>query len=244
MKETMIIKNLQRGHVDLGWLRSKHTFSFGSYYDPKKNGFGKLLVVNDDVIEGGTGFATHPHGNMEIISIPLKGALAHKDSNGGEGTIQLGEVQVMSAGTGMEHSEFNALQEESTNFLQIWIKPDTRNVEPRYDQRAFPLEESLNTWVNIVAPWDSNEGGLWIHQSAYFDMIKTSNAVEEKTRPRLASNGLFIFVLEGHAEVGNVTLGFRDSLAIPFPKRDTDLKVGPNSIVLKLEVPPNKRGRF
>src|SRR3954470_9378100 len=142
----------RRGHVSFGWLDSHHSFSFGNYYEPEKVHFGMLRVLNDDIIAGGSGFGTHPHDNMEIISIPLKGAIAHKDSIGTQAVIHENDVQIMSAGTGIRHSEYNYSKEEPANFLQIWIIPKERNIKPRYDQKTFNPKDRINKLQTVVAP--------------------------------------------------------------------------------------------
>ena len=233
-----------RGDVDMGWLKSKHTFSFGSYHHPDKNGFGELLVINDDRVMGGKGFGTHPHGQMEIISIPLKGALAHADSQGGSGIIKTGDVQVMSAGKGIAHSEYNASQEEEVHFLQIWIKPDTRNVEPRYEQESYDLEQNINNWVNVVSPWESPEPGLRIHQKAYMDLMITDSEQELTLKPRIDGNGLFLFSLQGSVTGLEQPLGERDAVALSHLQDPIKVKIAANSKVLLIEVPPDRRGRF
>ena len=155
-----------RGHANHGWLDSHHTFSFAGYFNPERVHFGAIRVFNDDVVKGGTGFGTHPHANMEIVSIPLAGALEHRDSTGRHKIIKTGEVQIMSAGTGIEHSEYNASKEEDVNFLQIWILPEKMNIQPRYEQKEFPVGNQNNDWVNVVSP--NNPEALWINQQAWF----------------------------------------------------------------------------
>ena len=241
---TEFYKADDRGDVDMGWLKSKHTFSFGSYHHPKRNGFGQLLVINDDQVEGGKGFGTHPHGQMEIISIPLKGALAHADSLGGSGIIKTGDVQVMSAGKGIAHSEYNASQEEEVHFLQIWIKPDTRNVEPRYEQQYFDLEQQKNKWVNVVSPWESPEPGLRIHQKAYMDLMVTDSEQKILLKPRIEGNGLFLFALEGGVSGLEHPLLHRDAVALSKLEEPVSVSIAENSKILLIEVPPNRRGRF
>src|SRR5437868_2538729 len=167
--KTILHKANTRGHANHGWLDSYHSFSFGGYHDPARIHFGALRVLNDDTVAGGMGFGMHPHDNMEIITIPLSGQLEHRDSMGNTGVISKGEVQVMSAGTGIQHSEKNKNTDEALKLLQIWVFPDKKNVEPRYDQRAFDLEASKNQLVNIVSPIGSAEG-LNIHQDAWFHL--------------------------------------------------------------------------
>ncbi len=206
-----LIKANERGYFDHGWLKTFHTFSFADYYNPDRMYFGKLRVVNDDIVQGYHGFAEHTHQNMEIISIPLSGKLEHKDSTGESGIIIKGEVQVMSAGTGVLHSEKNPVA-EPVNFIQIWIYPDKNNVEPRYEQKKF--EES--GWINkpqlLVSP-NSAEGSLWIHQKAFLSRLKITNQQSfSYNYYNENANGLFLFVLEGKAVIGDVTCNRRDSL--------------------------------
>src|SRR5690606_33568939 len=156
-----------RGKADHGWLKSSHTFSFAGYHDPNRINFGALRVLNDDQVAGGRGFGEHPHDNMEIISIPLKGELKHSDSMGNETVIKPGEIQVMSAGTGIYHTEYNNSKDISTEFLQIWVFPNKRNVNPRYDQVALAYKDNLNTFEQILSP-DPDDAGVWIHQNAWF----------------------------------------------------------------------------
>ena len=156
-----------RGSADFGWLKAKQSFSFGRWYDPEKIHFGALRVLNDDIIQGGQGFGTHPHDNMEIVTIPLHGALAHKDSTGGNGIINAGDVQIMSAGTGVTHSEFNASKTEDAQTLQVWVFPKHQNIKPRYDQRSFSDTRQKNSWQVVVSP-DEKDGALWINQDAIF----------------------------------------------------------------------------
>ena len=164
--KTTLIKSSERGHADHGWLKAYHMFSFAGYHNPEQMGFGTLRVLNDDVIQGGTGFSAHPHNNMEIITVPLEGALRHRDSMGNEGVIESGEVQVMSAGQGILHSEMNALSKEPTNITQIWVRPNKHNVHPRYDQIKFSFEK--NALQQIVSPNESDEGS-WIHSNSWFN---------------------------------------------------------------------------
>ncbi len=165
---TIIHKANERGNVNHGWLKANHSFSFANYYDPKKEQFGTLRVLNDDVVEAGFGFGMHPHNNMEIVTIPLKGALKHKDSSGGEGVIKTGDVQIMSAGKGIMHSEM-ATTDEDVNLFQIWVFPKKVNIEPRYDQRFFDEKDRENKWQIVVSP-NEVHNALWINQDAYFSL--------------------------------------------------------------------------
>ena len=204
-------KAADRGHADHGWLNAWHSFSFANYHDPTKVHFGVLRVLNDDAIAGGMGFGTHPHDNMEIITIPLSGQLEHKDSMGNSGIISKGEVQVMSAGTGIRHSEKNRNQEEALKLLQIWISPDKRNVEPRYDQRAFDLDGAKNNLLTIVSPIGEKEG-LNIHQNAWFSLGKLSKDCTTTYELKDKKNGVFAFVIEGEVAINEEKLYRRDGL--------------------------------
>jgi redox-sensitive bicupin YhaK (pirin superfamily) len=201
-----------RGHANHGWLESFHTFSFANYYDPNRMNFGVLRVLNDDRIAAGTGFGTHPHENMEIISIPLSGGLKHKDSMGNETVIQSGEIQVMSAGTGVQHSEMNNSSSEEARFLQIWIIPDKRNVTPRYDQINIPTHTN-NEWNQVLSPND-NDDGVWIHQKAWFSIGDFNPGVQSTYQLNEPSNGVYIFVLDGELQVNENVLQTRDGMGV------------------------------
>ena len=203
----------ERGTSDHGWLKAKFSFSFGPYYNPEKVHFGALRVLNDDIIAGGTGFGTHPHDNMEIITIPLHGALEHKDSMGNIGVINAGEVQVMSAGTGVEHSEYNHSATEAANTLQIWLFPKHRNIEPRYDQRNFTNDFKLNEFTTLVSG-DKDTNALWINQDATFSIGEFEAGRTINYDIKNAGNGAYVFVLEGIAKVGEQVLNKKDALGV------------------------------
>ncbi|HTH83597.1 MAG TPA: pirin family protein, partial [Mucilaginibacter sp.] len=203
----------ERGTSDHGWLKARFSFSFGPYYNPEKVHFGALRVLNDDIIAGGTGFGTHPHDNMEIITIPLHGALEHKDSMGNIGVINAGEVQVMSAGTGVEHSEYNHSATEAANTLQIWLFPKHRNIEPRYDQRNFTNNFKLNELTTLVTG-DKNVDALWINQDATFSIGEFEAGKTINYTISNAGNGAYVFVLEGTAKVGEQVLNKMDALGV------------------------------
>ncbi len=175
--KTTLHKADSRGYVDHGWLKTYHTFSFASYYEPSRVRFGLLRVLNDDIIEGGMGFGTHPHDNMEIVTIPLEGTLAHKDSMGTKQTLKPGEIQIMSAGSGLTHSEFNNSETERINLLQIWVFPKERDIEPRYDQKVFDTGERKNKFQTVVSTEKEN-GAMWINQDAYFSLADLDNGKE------------------------------------------------------------------
>lgn len=224
-----------RGEANHGWLKSFHTFSFANYYNPDRINFGALRVLNDDSIEGGMGFGTHPHDNMEIISIPLEGALEHRDSMGNHGVIRKGEIQVMSAGTGITHSEFNHLKDQHTKFLQIWIFPNTRNVEPRYDQIAINPENKTNEWIQLVSP-NQNDEGAWIHQNAWFSLanVEAGNALNYTLKGE--NTGVYAFVIKGSVEVDGVSLSDRDGLGISGASA-IQLTASSSTEILFMEIP-------
>ena len=237
--KTIIHKADTRGFADHGWLKSHHTFSFAGYQDPNRMNFGMLRVLNDDVVQPKMGFGTHPHQNMEIISIPLQGALSHKDSMGNKRAIEVGEVQVMSAGTGLTHSEFNDSKTDEVNFLQLWIIPEELSVEPNYEQREFPLDGKKNQLQTVVAPKDKLEGdALPISQQAY--IYRTSLDADARIETGLKSdrNGMYVFVVEGDIEIGDHNLGKRDAIGIS----DTEsiaIKATNNAELVIIEVPMN-----
>ena len=226
----------ERGHANHGWLDSYHSFSFASFNDPKKINFGALRVLNDDTVSGGMGFGTHPHDNMEIISIPLSGDLAHKDSMGNEAIIRNGEVQIMSAGTGIYHSEKNKNHGEAVKFLQIWVFPKLRNIEPRYDQKEFLVEDRKNKFQTVVSPLDSRDGGVGINQDAWFSLGNLEKDIEINYQIKHAGNGVYAFVLEGTIEINGQKLARRDGLGIS----ETDalnIKATSNAEVLLMDLP-------
>jgi redox-sensitive bicupin YhaK (pirin superfamily) len=213
MENAILHKASTRGHANHGWLDSHHSFSFASYYNPKRMHFGVLRVLNDDVIDGGSGFGMHPHDNMEIISIPLEGALEHKDSMGNVAVIQSGDVQVMSAGTGIFHSEYNKHPDQAGKFLQIWIYPNQRNVTPRYDQITLEKSKGINQLQQILSP-SPDDDGVWIHQDAWFHMGAFSKDKGTQYDIKKAGNGVYAFVLKGKFNIGGIELETRDGLGI------------------------------
>lgn len=200
-----------RGHANHGWLDAHHTFSFAGYYDPQRMHFGVLRVLNDDRVAPGMGFGMHPHDNMEIITIVLEGQLKHKDNMGNEGVIRPGDVQVMSAGTGVVHSEFNPSKTETVNLLQIWVFPNKRNAEPRYDQKHF--DTTHNALVNVVAP-NEDDGALWINQDAWFSLGQLDAGKSLGYTSRKENNGSYIFVISGEIEVDGQLINQRDGLGL------------------------------
>jgi redox-sensitive bicupin YhaK (pirin superfamily) len=202
-----------RGLTDHGWLVSRHTFSFANYYNPERTNFGLLWVLNDDIVKPSMGFGTHPHENMEIVSIPLSGSLRHQDSMGNKHIISAGEVQIMSAGTGLTHSEFNNSSSEDVRFLQIWILPKEKNITPRYDQKLFAVNDRKNRFQILVSPQESNET-VWINQDAWFSLadIQAGNKVVYKKNRN--EHGVYFFVLEGDAVIDGNPIHRRDGLGL------------------------------
>ena len=233
--KTTVHKAEDRGHQNHGWLVANHSFSFASYHNRDKMHFGVLRVLNDDFIDKGMGFGTHPHANMEIISIPLSGELHHKDSMGNSGIIKKGEVQVMSAGSGVEHSEFNGSEENPVTLLQIWIIPNKQNAEPRYDQ--ISIKKIENDFQQIISP-NPEDDGSWIHQDAWFQL---GNFTENKLvnyKVKKAGNGIFAFVIEGSLKIGDQLLNKRDALAIT-EAENFEMEISENSEILIMDIPMN-----
>lgn len=225
----------ERGHADFGWLNARHSFSFGQWHNPEKIHFGALRVLNDDIVKGGGGFPTHPHDNMEIVTIPLTGALAHKDSTGGNGIIKAGDVQIMSAGTGVRHSEFNASEEDEVNLLQVWIFPKKKNIEPRYDQKTFDLNDRKNNWQVVVSP-DEKDAGMWINQDARFSLASIDAGGALTYTNKFTGNGVYFFVIEGSVEIAGNKLGKRDAIGIS-DSNDISIKAAGLSEILAIEIP-------
>lgn len=235
--KTVFHKSSDRGHADHGWLNAKHSFSFGGYHDPKKIHFGLLRVLNDDIIAPGMGFGTHPHDNMEIVTIPLKGSLEHRDSMGNIGVIHPNEIQAMSAGSGITHSEYNHSKTEEINLLQIWVFPKVRNISPRYDQRVFTEDDKNGIFKTIVAPVKS-DAVMWINQDAYFSVgkFKTGNSTDYKIQHH--GNGAYLFMIDGEAKIENYHLQKRDALGI-WDTTDFKIDITKNAEILIIEVPMN-----
>lgn len=234
MKNTIFYPATERGHANHGWLNAHHSFSFASYYNPEKMNFGALRVLNDDEIAAGMGFGTHPHDNMEIITIPLEGDLRHKDSMGNEATIQAGYIQVMSAGTGIQHSEYNPNKDKALKLLQLWIMPNKRNVEPRYGDIKLP-EISNNEWQQIVSP-NSDDEGTWIHQNAWLHLGNFDTNTTTNYHLKDKSNGVYVFLIEGSISIDNQTLNKRDAFGI-WGVENFEIIVNENSKILLIEVP-------
>ena len=228
-------KAASRGHANHGWLNSYHTFSFANYYQPDRVNFGVLRVLNDDTVAAGMGFGKHPHDNMEIISIPLEGDLMHKDSMGNTAIIRKGDIQAMSAGTGIFHSEQNHNHDKEVKFLQIWVIPNKRNVQPRYDQITLKAEDRQNKFQQILSP-NSDDDGVWIHQDAWFHLGDFTAGTETNYSFKNNSNGLYVFVLSGEIEVGDTLLGPRDGLGLT-EISNVHFKAISNAELLLMEVP-------
>jgi len=233
--ETILHKAETRGHANHGWLDTWHSFSFASYYDPKRMNFGALRVLNDDTVAPGMGFGKHPHDNMEIISLPLSGDLEHEDSMGNKAIIREGDIQMMSAGTGVFHSERNKNRNKEVKFLQIWIFPKIKNVEPRYDQISLKELEVLNEFYQILSP-NENDAGIWIHQDAWFSMGHFTNRWEGDYKLHKSGNGIYLFVIEGTANVADQKLNKRDGIGI-WETKAISIQSEAGSKILLMEVP-------
>ncbi|HEY1038774.1 MAG TPA: pirin family protein [Bacteroidia bacterium] len=213
MANTVLHKAATRGHANHGWLDSHHSFSFANYYNPDRMHFGVLRVLNDDRVDPGMGFGTHPHDNMEIISIPLEGDLEHKDSMGNTQVIKHGDIQVLSAGTGITHSEYNRNKDRLTKFLQIWVFPNKKNVTPRYDQITLDLKDRHNKFQQILSP-NADDAGVWIHQDAWFHLGKFDKDFKTDYTIKKKGNGAYIFVLKGDVTINDQALNERDGMGI------------------------------
>ena len=232
---TVLHKASTRGHANHGWLDTNHTFSFANYYDPGRMNFGVLRVLNDDFVDGGKGFGRHPHDNMEIISIPLEGDLEHKDSMGNVAVIKQNDVQILSAGTGIYHSEYNKSADNKVNFLQIWVFPKDRNIEPRYDQRTFKPEDRVNKLQQIVSAKKEDEG-VWINQDAWFYIGNLKKSFQTEYTIRQKGNGVYAFVIKGDVTINSQQLNKRDGFGV----WDTDklsITADSDAEVLLMEVP-------
>lgn len=235
MNNVIIHRADSRGKADHGWLKSFHTFSFAQYYNPERMQFGVLRVLNDDQVAPGMGFGTHPHDNMEIISIPLSGDLEHRDSMGNVSVIRENDIQVMSAGTGITHSEYNKNKDKSVSFLQIWVFPKTRNVKPRYDQISLDASKQQNRLEQVLSP-NPNDQGVWIHQDAWFHLGRFEAGKGETYSLRKPGNGIYVFVLEGSLQVDDQLLKTRDGMGVTNTST-LQFTARENARVLVLEVP-------
>ena len=232
---TRLFKAEDRGSADYGWLRPNYYFSFSNYYNPSNIHFGALRVLNDDFIAGGGAFPTHPHDNMEIVTIPFTGALQHKDNTGGQGIIKAGDIQIMSAGTGILHSEANASATDPVTLFQIWLFPKIKNITPRYDQRTFDIAERKDKWQIVVSPLEEDEA-LWINQDARFALANLSadNSIEYKNA--FEGNGVFLLVINGSVEVDGTLLNKRDALGIS-ETNQFEIKANVDAELLAIEIP-------
>ena len=238
MTKTILHKANTRGKADHGWLKSFHTFSFAGYHDPERMHFGVLRVLNDDTVNGGMGFGKHPHDNMEIISIPLEGDLEHSDSMGNVTVIRKGDIQVMSAGTGVYHSEYNKNPNEAVKFLQIWIFPNKKNVTPRHDQITLNENDRKNKLQQVLSP-NENDEGVWIHQDAWFHMGTFDKGKLDMYSMKKTGNGVYAFVLKGKFLIDGIELDNRDGLGI-FETNEFKLESAEDgSEILLMEIPMN-----
>ena len=235
--KTILQRASERGSADHGWLKPNFYFSFANYYNPEKVHFGLLRVLNDDFIAGGGKFHTHPHDNMEIVTIPLSGAVHHKDNAGGEGIIKEGDVQIMSAGSGVQHSEANASATDELNLFQIWVFPKEKNIKPRYDQRTFDVNDRTNNWQVVVSPKEEDKA-LWINQDARFALTKLEAGKTIEYKNAFKGNGVYLVVVNGSVKVGDEVLTKRDSLGV----YDTDsfsITASEDAELMAVEVPMN-----
>lgn len=235
MSNIVLHKADTRGVANHGWLNSRHTFSFANYYNPDRMHFGVLRVLNDDQVAAGKGFGTHPHDNMEIISIPLEGDLEHKDSMGNIATIRNGDVQIMSAGTGITHSEYNKNSDQQVKFLQIWVFPNKRNVTPRYDQITLQAADRHNKLQQIISP-NPDDAGAWIQQDAWFHLGQFDKDVSTEYSLKKSGNGVYAFVLSGDVTINGQALNARDGLGI-WDTNSFTIKADSNTELLLMEVP-------
>ncbi|AWI26656.1 pirin family protein [Flavobacterium pallidum] len=235
-KNTTLHKAATRGYANHGWLESYHTFSFAGYNNPERVHFGVLRVLNDDRVNGGMGFGTHPHHDMEIISIPLEGDLEHKDSMGNTAVIRKGDIQVMSAGSGVTHSEYNKNQGEAAKFLQIWVIPNKRNVVPRYDQITLDVADRHNRLQQILSP-NADDEGVWIHQDAWFHLGEFDNHITTSYNLKKEGNGIYAFILKGSFEIDGQTLGTRDGFGISDTNTINITSLSEGAEILLMEVP-------
>ena len=235
MESIILHKADTRGNANHGWLQSRHTFSFANYYNKERMHFGALRVLNDDTVSAGMGFGTHPHDNMEIISIPLEGDLEHKDSMGNVSVIKHGDIQVMSAGTGIYHSEYNKNKDQLVKFLQIWVFPNKKNVTPRYDQITLNLADRHNKLQQILSP-NSDDEGVWIYQNAWFHLGKFEQGVTTEYIIKSEGNGVYAFILSGEVTINNQPLNTRDGFGI-WDVDQLSIIASTDAEILLMEVP-------
>lgn len=235
--KTVLHKAETRGHANHGWLDSHHTFSFAHYYNPERVHFGVLRVLNDDIVDGGMGFGTHPHDNMEIISIPLSGDLEHKDSMGNVTVIRQNDVQIMSAGTGIYHSEYNKNKDQKVNFLQIWVFPKEENIKPRYGQKTFNPEDRVNKLQQVISPVKGDDG-MWINQDAWFHLGNLKKGLDINYDVKQKGNGVYAFVISGEVTLNGQKLSKRDGLGV-WEVDQLKIAADSDAEILLMEVPMN-----
>jgi redox-sensitive bicupin YhaK (pirin superfamily) len=233
--KTVLHKANTRGHASHGWLDSHHSFSFANYYDPTRVHFGALRVLNDDIVQGGNGFGTHPHDNMEIVSIPLTGSLEHKDNTGRNEVIRTNDVQIMTAGSGIAHSEYNASKTDPVNFLQIWVFPKERNVTPLYNQKTFNPADRVNQLQTVVAP-ENDSAAIFINQDAWFSLGTLKQGFTTAYDVKKAGNGVYAFIIGGDVTINDQKLNKRDGLGI-WETDKLSITADSDAEVLLIEVP-------
>ena len=234
-----IQKAADRGYADFGWLNARYYFSFSNYHNPQKIHFGALRVLNDDIIAGGGGFPTHPHENMEIVTIPFSGALAHQDNTGGSGTIMAGDIQIMSAGSGIQHAEKNASATVAANLFQLWVFPKVKNIKPRYDQRTYNVQDRINKWQVVVSPQDKDQA-LWINQDAVFSLAKLEAGNSLTYENAFKGNGVYLVVINGTVTINDTVLEKRDAAGITGTDRFS-ITANADAELLAVEVPMHIR---
>ena len=234
--KTILHKAENRGFANHGWLKAAHSFSFANWYDPEKVHFGLLRVLNDDIIGAAQGFGLHPHNDMEIITIPHYGALRHTDNMGNEGVITAGEVQVMSAGSGVMHSEFNASKTEELNLYQIWIFTDKKGHQPRYDQKKFDPEKRIDNWQLLVSP-DGRDESLWIHQNAFLSVFDSKETDLTGYKLNDTANGVYFMLTEGEVKIGGQVLKTRDAIGVWEVSEPLEISFQQPSKILAIEIP-------
>ncbi len=237
--KTILHKANTRGHASFGWLNSYHSFSFGNYHNPERMHFGALRVLNDDSVQQGMGFSKHPHENMEIVSIPLYGDLHHKDSTGRDEIIRQHDVQIMSAGSGIAHSERNANNDKEVKFLQLWVLPKEKDIEPRYEQKTFRPEDRLNKVLTVVAP--DNDKAVRINQDAWFSLVNASKGFATTYQIHKEGNGVYAFILKGNVTINDQALEPRDGLGI-WETSSITIQADTDAEILLIEVPMKIQG--
>lgn len=235
--KTLLITSESRGHVKHDWLESFHTFSFADYHDANRMNFGLMRVLNDDIVQPAKGFDPHSHQNMEIITIPLSGMLAHQDHLGNKSTIEPGEVQIMSAGTGIIHSEYNASKTENVNLFQIWIFPKEKQILPRYGQKKFPIDQRKNAFQCVVSP-DEREGSLWINQDAFIHLANLEKGTKKQFTLQNPDHGAFVMIVQGNAKVAGTVLKNRDAIGIS-ETGSFDIETQESTDLVVFEIPMN-----